>query len=124
VVFRTRGDIDRAFRADIERLLHEGRHPAIATHDEDAIAVTCRIAASIGLQKDAFEFQMLYGVRTDLQERLVRDGYLVRCYVPYGGDWYRYVLGCLRRLPGGILQRARRLLVRTDQPSTPRIGAR
>ena len=118
VVFRARGDIDRAFFADIERLLREGHHPAIATHDEEAIAVACRVAASIGLDKDAFEFQMLYGVRSDLQDRLVRDGYIVRCYVPYGGDWYRYVLGCLRRVPGGILQRARHLAVRRHQPSS------
>ena len=107
VVFRAKRDVDRAFFADIERLLREGRHPAIATHDPAAIGVAGRAAASTGLPKDAFELQMLYGVRSDLQDRLVRDGYIVRCYVPYGGQWYAYVLGCLRRVPGGILQRAR-----------------
>ena len=107
VVYRAKRDVDGAFVADIGRLFRDGLHPAIATHDPAAIAVACRVAASAGLAKDAFEFQMLYGVRSDLQDRLVRDGYVVRCYVPYGGQWYEYVLGCLRRVPGGILQRTR-----------------
>ncbi len=57
---------------------------------------------------------MLYGVRPDLQDQLVRAGYLVRCYVPYGEQWYEYVLGCLRRVPGGILQRARDRVARVN----------
>jgi len=107
VVYRAKRDVDGAFYADIERLLRGGRHPAIATHDPVAIGLACRVAASTGLAKDAFEFQMLYGVRSDLRDRLVRAGYIVRCYVPYGGQWYEYVLGCLRRVPGGVLQQAR-----------------
>ena len=112
VVHRVKRDVDMAFFADIERLLADGRHPAIATHDPEAIGLVRRVAASNGLAKDAFEFQMLYGVRTDLQDRLVVAGYVVRCYVPYGGQWYEYVLGCLRRVPGGIYQRARARLAR------------
>lgn len=112
VVYRAKRDVDGAFFADIERLLHEGRHPAIATHDPAAIGVACGVAASTGLAKDALEFQMLYGVRPDLQDRLVRDGHVVRCYVPYGGQWYEYVLGCLRRVAGGIPQRARDRVMR------------
>ena len=115
VVYRVKHDVDGAFFADIERLLREGRHPAIATHDPAAISHARRVAASTGLAKDAFEFQMLYGVRSDLQDRLVRAGYVVRCYVPYGGQWYEYVLGCLRRVPGGILQRARDRLARATR---------
>ena len=115
VVYRAKGDVDGAFLADIEQLLREGRHAAIATHDPAAIARACRVAASTGLAKDAFEFQMLYGVRSDLQDRLVRAGYIVRCYVPYGGQWYEYVLGCLRRVPGGILQRARDRVARNTR---------
>jgi sugar transferase EpsL len=88
-------------------LIREGRHPAIGTHDPHAIDIACAVADSIGLPKSGFEIQMLYGVRSDLRDRLVRDGHVVRCYVPYGGQWYEYVLGCIRRIPGGILQHAR-----------------
>jgi proline dehydrogenase len=116
VVYRKKHDVDEAFFADIERLLRDGRNPAIATHDPAAISVARRVAASIGLATDAFEFQMLYGVRSDLQDRLVRAGYAVRCYVPFGGQWYEYVLGCLRRVPGGIIQRARDRVARGSRP--------
>jgi proline dehydrogenase len=112
VVYRKKRDVGGAFIADIERLLRDGRHPAIATHDPAAISFARRVAASTGLAKDALEFQMLYGVRTGLQDRLVAEGYVVRCYVPYGGQWYEYVLGCLRRVPGGFVQRARSRIAR------------
>jgi len=115
VVYRKRRDVDGAFFADVERLLRDGCHPAIATHDPAAISFARRVAASTGLAKDALELQMLYGVRSDLQDRLVRAGYVVRCYVPYGGQWYEYVLGCLRRVPGGILQRTRDRLARATR---------
>lgn len=107
VAYRRKAEIDEAFLRDVDRLLARGSQPAIATHDLRAIDHARAIAASAGLAKGAFEFQMLYGVRPDLQESLVRDGYGVRCYVPYGGQWYAYVLGCVRRLPGGALQRFR-----------------
>ena len=107
VVYRRKAEIDRAFLGDLDRLLRRGAHPALATHDTRAIDRARRIAAEAGLDKGAFEFQMLYGVRPDLQASLVRDGHIVRCYVPYGGQWYAYVLGCVRRLPGGVLQRFR-----------------
>jgi proline dehydrogenase len=112
LVYRVKRDVDRAFFQDIELLLRDGCHPAIATHDPAAIGRARSFAASTGLANEAFEFQMLYGVRSDLQDRLVRDGYVVRCYVPYGGQWYEYVLGCLRRVPGGILQQARERVAR------------
>jgi lipopolysaccharide/colanic/teichoic acid biosynthesis glycosyltransferase/proline dehydrogenase len=107
VVFRSKHEIDRAFSTGIDRLIREGHQPAIGTHDAAAIDVACAAADSIGLPKSAFEIQMLYGVRSDLRDRLVRDGHVVRCYVPYGGQWYEYVLGCIRRIPGGIMHRAR-----------------
>jgi len=105
VVFRRRADIDASFDRDMEVLLRRGRDPAIATHDSRAISRACAIQAAIGLDKDAFEFQMLYGVRPELQAALVRDGYRVRCYVPYGGPWLGYVIGSLRRIPGGAIRR-------------------
>ncbi|WP_242393323.1 proline dehydrogenase family protein [Anaeromyxobacter oryzisoli] len=104
VVYRKRADIDAAFLGDIDRLVARGRHPAIATHDTNAIHHACRVAADAGLERRALEFQMLYGVRPALQAALVRDGYPVRAYVPYGSRWYEYVLGCIRRLPGGALR--------------------
>jgi proline dehydrogenase len=108
VVFKSKAEVDAAFKRDIERLLIRGTTPAIATHDADAIAWARTLQDRLGLEKDAFEFQMLYGVKPDLQERLVADGYTVRCYVPYGGDWATHLIGCLRRLPADALARFRR----------------
>lgn len=105
VAYRKAEEIDRCFDRDIETLLNRGRHAAIATHDPRVIARTKELAAKAGLDRGSFEFQMLYGVRPDLQERLVKEGYTVRCYLPYGGQWYSYFLGCVRRLPGGALRR-------------------
>ena len=105
LVFRNKAEIDAAFERDIERLLKRGTSPAIATHDVDAIAWTRTLQERLGLGKDAFEFQMLYGVEPDLQESLVADGYAVRCYIPYGGDWTTHLFGCLRRIPAAALSR-------------------
>ena len=112
VVFQSKSDIDAAFKRDIERLLTRGVAPAIATHDPDAIAWTKTLQAKLGLGADAFEFQMLYGVKPELQDGLVEEGYAVRCYIPYGGDWATHLAGCIRRIPsslfGGALHRASR----------------
>ena len=105
IVYRRQADLDAAFIRDIDRLLRGATHPAIATHDAEAIRHVKALSAELGLDKSSFEFQMLYGVRPDLADALVREGYSVRSYVPYGGQWYAYVLGCLRRLPGGALRR-------------------
>jgi len=105
IVYRKKSDIDNAFRRDLEVLMPYGRYPAIATHDARFLAQTRQLAGEAGVEPQEFEFQLLYGVRADLQNDLVRDGYNVRCYVPYGGNWYAYLLGCLRRIPGGIVRR-------------------
>jgi proline dehydrogenase len=76
--------------------------PAIATHDQKRIEFAKSYAAKIGLPKDAFEFQMLYGIRRDLQEQLVKDGYEVRVYVPYGTHWYPYFMRRLAERPANI----------------------
>jgi proline dehydrogenase len=104
-VYHRKDEIDAAFLRDIEQVLRRGRYPAVATHDPGAIRSALRLQREIGLDKNAFEFQMLYGIRQDLQAALVRQGYAVRCYVPYGGEWYAYVLGCLRRVPSGAMRR-------------------
>jgi proline dehydrogenase len=104
LVYRKKPDIDAAFLRDLESLLRRGTQPALATHDSAAINKAIEVAEEAGLGKDDFEFQMLFGVRPDLAELLVRRGYRVRSYVPYGTHWYEYVLGCIRRDPGRILR--------------------
>lgn len=76
--------------------------PAIATHDEKRIAFAKSYAEKIGLTKTGFEFQMLYGIRRDLQEKLVKDGYLVRVYVPFGTHWYPYFMRRLAERPANV----------------------
>jgi proline dehydrogenase len=105
VAYRRKADIENAFRRDLEVLVSRGRNPAIATHDPKFLSKSLELAARAGIDPAAFELQFLYGVRPDLQESLVHDGFTVRCYIPYGGNWYAYVVGCLRRIPGEILRR-------------------
>ncbi len=76
--------------------------PAIATHDEKRIAFAKSYAQKVGLPKSGLEFQMLYGIRRDLQEQLVKDGYLVRVYVPFGTHWYPYFMRRLAERPANI----------------------
>ena len=76
--------------------------PAIATHDEKRIAFAVSYMNKVGLPKDGLEFQMLYGIRRDLQEKLVKDGYLVRVYVPFGTHWYPYFMRRLAERPANI----------------------
>ena len=119
VVYRSKADIDQAFQKDIELLLTQGRNPALATHDPQCIDYALRVAAEAGLGPDDFEFQMLYGVRTDLQDGLVREGHTVRCYVPWGSQWYTYFLGCARRAAGELLRRPVRWSRPIPQPPIP-----
>jgi proline dehydrogenase len=106
VVLRDAAEVDAVFEADIERLLRRGRQPAIATHNPRAIRRVRAVARDLGLEPGAFEFEMLYGVRTDLRAALLERGYLVRVYVPCGPHGTAFVFGCLRRVPGGVARRA------------------
>jgi proline dehydrogenase len=97
--------IDAALKAEANTLSPDGRIPpipAIATHDEKRIAFAKGYAAKVGLPKNAIEFQMLYGIRRDLQEQLVQEGYPVRVYVPYGTHWYPYFMRRLAERPANI----------------------
>lgn len=116
VAFHAKAEIDRRFGADLEQLMERGIDPAIATHDPWFIRRTIELAEKFGRKSSDFEFQMLYGVRSDLQAALVQQGYRVRCYVPYGGHWLSYFLGCLRRLPEGMLRGFKETRVGTTQP--------
>jgi proline dehydrogenase len=91
--------------ANQSKLSADGRFPAIpaiASHDEKRIAFAKQYAEKIGLGKDGFEFQMLYGIRRDLQEQLVKEGFLVRVYVPFGTHWYPYFMRRLAERPANI----------------------
>ena len=86
----------------VEMLLSSGVYHGIATHDPKMIDATIDFTQREGIGKDAFEFQMLYGIRRDLQEQLARDGYGMRVYVPYGKHWYPYFMRRLAERPANI----------------------
>jgi len=101
--------VDRNFVELMKLLLDRGDSPAIATHDEAIIEQTKACAAARQLPRDAFEFQMLYGIRRDLQRRLVAEGYRLRLYVPFGKAWYPYYMRRLAERPANVLFIARNL---------------
>ena len=86
----------------MKTLLSEGNYPAIATHDPSMIDLACAYAREHGIAKDRFEFQMLYGIRRDLQARLVQEGYRVRIYVPFGREWFPYFMRRLGERPANV----------------------
>lgn len=102
VAFPKKHDVDSNFIKLARLLLPSGFYHGIATHDPRMIAATIRSAAEQNISKDDFEFQMLYGVRTDLQRRLVRDGYRLRIYIPYGRDWFPYFMRRLAERPANL----------------------
>lgn len=102
VAFQTKTDVDAAYVRLLERVLTAGHFPAIATHDPVMIAQARRIASRAGLASSAFEFQMLYGVRRDLQASLTRDGFGVRVYIPYGREWFPYFMRRLGERPANV----------------------
>jgi len=102
VAFRRKADVDGNYLRLARMLLSSGFYHGIATHDPKMIAATIRWAAEKRVTKDDFEFQMLYGVRTDLQRRLVRDGYRLRIYIPYGKDWFPYFMRRLAERPANL----------------------
>jgi proline dehydrogenase len=102
VAFPDKADVDAAFARMSERLLEGGNYPAFGTHDEALIARIRTVARDRGIEPARFEFQMLYGVRRDLQERLRREGHNVRVYVPYGTEWYPYLMRRLAERPANV----------------------
>ena len=99
---QAKADVDKAFVAIMKGLLTEGTYPAIATHDPAMIAATKAFAAERGIPKDAYEFQMLYGIRRDLQTQLVAEGYRMRIYVPFGKQWFPYFMRRLGERPANV----------------------
>jgi proline dehydrogenase len=102
VAFPDKADVDRNYVTAMRHLLEHGNYPGLATHDEAIIAEARRFAKEKGIASDRYEFQMLYGVRRDLQEGLVRDGYRMRCYVPFGTQWYPYLMRRLAERPANV----------------------
>ncbi|MBY0491096.1 MAG: proline dehydrogenase family protein [Gemmatimonadaceae bacterium] len=102
VAFPDKADVDKNYVAAMHQLMEHGRYPGIATHDEAIIAEAKRFAKEKGISPDRFEFQMLYGVRRDLQEQIVREGYRMRVYVPFGSQWYPYLMRRLAERPANI----------------------
>jgi proline dehydrogenase len=102
VAYPDKRSVDRQFKVLMERLLECGREPAIATHDVRLIEHAKQYAAKIGLRKDQFEFQLLYGISRELQKRLVAEGYRTLIYVPYGEQWYPYFSRRLAEQPANL----------------------
>ncbi len=102
VAYPRKANVDAAFARMTRTLLLEGTYPAIATHDPAMIDVACRVAAEHAVPRDRFEFQMLYGIRRDLQARLLGEGYRVRIYVPFGREWFPYYMRRLGERPANV----------------------
>jgi proline dehydrogenase len=102
VAFPAKKDVDENYVRCMQRLMRDGNYPGIATHDERIIQQAKAFAAAEKIPSDRYEFQMLYGVRRDLQESLVRAGYRVRVYVPFGTQWYPYLMRRLAERPANV----------------------
>jgi proline dehydrogenase len=107
VAYPHKYDVDRNYVRLSAMLLESPIYHALATHDESMIVAAQNFAAQHGIAREHFEFQMLYGVRRDLQRRLVQEGYRVRVYVPFGTEWYPYFMRRLAERPANVIFLAR-----------------
>ena len=110
VAFPQKLEVDRNYVRLMTKLLECGTYPAIASHDERIISQAVQCVKEQNITPDRFEFQMLYGIRRDLQRRLVAEGYRLRLYVPYGDAWYPYFMRRLAERPANVLFLVRNLL--------------
>ena len=110
VAYQAKGQVDAAFVEIMRLLLLEGAYPAIATHDPAMIDATKAFARGRGIPPERYEFQMLYGIRRDLQAALTAEGYRVRVYVPFGREWFPYVMRRLGERPANVTFVLRSLL--------------
>ncbi|MEP6492598.1 MAG: proline dehydrogenase family protein [bacterium] len=102
VAFPDKGEVDGNYVKCMHLLLEHGNYPGIATHDPAIIAEAKRFVDEQGIDRSRFEFQMLYGIRRDLQEQLVKEGYRMRVYVPFGTQWYPYLMRRLAERPANV----------------------
>jgi proline dehydrogenase len=102
VAYPEKKDVDESYLRCMRSLLTNGHYPGIATHDEAIVRETKRFARENDIKPDQFEFQMLYGVRRDLQDKLVAEGFRLRVYVPFGTQWYPYLMRRLAERPANV----------------------
>ncbi len=102
LAFPQKSDVDLNYIRLMRVLLLHGSYPSLATHDEAIIQAACKFTRENGISREAFEFQMLYGIRRDLQAKLVDQGYNVRIYVPYGSQWYPYLVRRMAERPANL----------------------
>ncbi|HEX2057673.1 MAG TPA: proline dehydrogenase family protein [Actinomycetota bacterium] len=102
IAFQKRREIDAQYRFLTEWLFDRGTDPGMATHDTALVEHAQRVARARGVGLDGFEIQMLYGIRQDYQEELARQGHRVRAYVPYGTDWYAYLMRRMAERPANL----------------------
>ena len=102
IAYQKKADVDAAYIRLLKLLLSEGHYPAIATHDPAMIRIARDYAAQHRISPDRFEFQMLYGIRRDLQQALVADGYRLRVYIPFGCEWFPYFMRRLGERPANL----------------------
>jgi proline dehydrogenase len=102
VAYPDKDDVDANYVRCMQQLMLSGNYPGVATHDEKIISEAKRFARENNIGRERFEFQMLYGVRRDLQERLVKEGFRMRVYVPFGTQWYPYLMRRLAERPANV----------------------
>jgi proline dehydrogenase len=102
VAFPKKEQVDRNFVLLMEKMLKSGIYHGIATHDEKLIQRTKQFAGKSGIAKESFEFQLLYGIRSELARRLIKEGYNVRIYIPFGRQWYPYFMRRLAERPANL----------------------
>ncbi len=110
ISFQKKTDTDKNYERLMESLITNGTYPAIATHDENIINITKEFVKKNNIPLSRFEFQMLYGIRRDLQDSLVKDGYNVRIYIPYGTEWFPYFTRRLGERPANFIFIAKNIL--------------
>ncbi len=110
IAFPAKSDVDANYVKLMKILMTSGIYHGLATHDESIIQQAQAFAIREKLSRDSFEFQMLYGIRRDLQRKLARDGWRVRIYIPFGSEWYPYFMRRLGERPANVLFIARNLL--------------
>ena len=112
IAFPAKSDVDANYVRLMQEMLPSGIYHGIATHDPKMIDATKEFVAARAIAKSAFEFQMLYGIRTDLQQSLMREGFGMRVYIPYGKDWFPYFMRRLAERPANVMFFAKNLFRR------------
>lgn len=112
IAFQPKSEVDANYLRLMKVLLKSGVYHGLATHDEDIIRESMNFATREGIPRESFEFQMLYGIRRDLQQRLAKEGWRMRVYIPFGTEWYPYLMRRLAERPANALFIAKNLFRR------------